>query len=100
MRVVLASASPARLEVLRRAGVAADVIVSGVDEDAVEAPSPSALTLRLARLKADAVAARVGATDEAVLIIGCDSLLEFDGKAQGKPADRGRGIGRAHGHHS
>jgi len=94
MRVVLASASPARLEVLRRAGVAADVIVSGVDEDAVEAPSPSALTLRLARLKADAVAARVGATDEAVLIIGCDSLLEFDGKAQGKPADAETAIRR------
>lgn len=87
MRVVLASASPARREVLRRAGVTADVIVSGVDEAAVSVSDPSALALTLARLKAHAVAAGLGKPDQPTLVIGCDSLLEIDGQAQGKPAD-------------
>ncbi|MFT4296882.1 MAG: nucleoside triphosphate pyrophosphatase [Micropruina sp.] len=92
MRVVLASASPARLEVLRRAGIDAEVIVSGVDEDAVEVADPAALTLTLARMKAAAVADALPASDEPVLVIGCDSLLEFDGRAQGKPADAERAV--------
>ena len=94
MRVVLASASPARLEVLRRAGVAAEVIVSGVDEDAVSADSPAELTLALARLKADAVAARLEPGGGPVLVIGCDSLLDFEGVAQGKPAGATEAAGR------
>jgi len=88
MRVVLASASPARLEVLRRAGVQAQVRVSGVDEDAVTAGTPAALALTLAGLKASAVAGRIlPGDDQPLLIIGCDSLLELDGEAQGKPVD-------------
>jgi septum formation protein len=81
-RIVLASSSPARLHVLRRAGLDPTVMVSGVDEEAVSAPSVSQLVDALARAKAAAVAARV---DDA-LVIGCDSLLEFDGRAHGKPA--------------
>lgn len=87
MRVILASASPARLEVLRRAGVTAEPIVSGVDEDAVRVADPAALTLTLARLKAAAVAGRLAPSDSAAVVIGCDSLLEIDGEPQGKPAD-------------
>ncbi len=94
MRVVLASASPARLEVLRRAGVVAEVVVSGVDESAVEAESPAALTLSLARLKAGTVAAALDVADGPVLVIGCDSLLEFDGVAQGKPSGPDEAVAR------
>ncbi|MFJ6944580.1 nucleoside triphosphate pyrophosphatase [Streptomyces wuyuanensis] len=84
-RVVLASASPARLGLLRDAGLAPEVVVSGVDEDALTAPAPGTLALVLAEAKADAVAARPEAAG--ALVIGCDSVLELDGEALGKPAD-------------
>lgn len=84
-RLVLASASPARLGLLRQAGLAPEVIVSGVDEDALTAPTPGELALVLAEAKADAVAARPEAAG--ALLIGCDSVLELDGEALGKPAD-------------
>ncbi|MCX4512860.1 Maf family nucleotide pyrophosphatase [Streptomyces sp. NBC_01619] len=84
-RVVLASASPARLNLLRDAGLAPEVIVSGVDEDALTAPDPGALALVLAEAKAAAVAGRPDAAG--ALVIGCDSVLELDGEAFGKPAD-------------
>ncbi|MDQ0844690.1 septum formation protein [Streptomyces sp. V1I6] len=84
-RLVLASASPARLNLLRQAGLAPDVIVSGVDEDALTAPTPAELALVLAEAKAAAVAARPEAAR--ALLIGCDSVLELDGEALGKPAD-------------
>ncbi|TQF05134.1 septum formation inhibitor Maf [Kitasatospora acidiphila] len=82
--LVLASASPARLGLLRQAGLDPKVIVSGVDEDALSAPTPGELALVLAEAKAAAVAA--GLTD-GELVIGCDSVLELDGQALGKPAD-------------
>ncbi|MFE4215333.1 nucleoside triphosphate pyrophosphatase [Streptomyces sp. NPDC056844] len=84
-RLVLASASPARLGLLRQAGFAPEVIVSGVDEDALTAPTPGELALVLAEAKAAAVAARPEASG--ALVIGCDSVLELDGEALGKPAD-------------
>ncbi len=84
-RLVLASASPARLGLLRQAGLAPEVIVSGVDEDAITAPTPYELALVLAEAKAVSVAARPEAAG--ALVIGCDSVLELDGQALGKPAD-------------
>ncbi|WP_411116713.1 nucleoside triphosphate pyrophosphatase [Streptomyces sp. 058-1L] len=84
-RLVLASASPARLGLLRQAGFAPEVIVSGVDEDALTAPTPGELALVLARAKAAAVAERPEAAG--ALVIGCDSVLELDGEALGKPTD-------------
>ncbi|PCG87599.1 septum formation inhibitor Maf [Streptomyces sp. WZ.A104] len=84
-RLVLASASPARLGLLRQAGFAPEVIVSGVDEDELSAPTPGELALVLARAKAAVVAERPEAAG--ALVIGCDSVLELDGEALGKPAD-------------
>lgn len=83
--LVLASASPARLDLLRRAGFSPEVIVSGVDEDAVTAQSPTELARSLAEAKADAVAALPAAAG--ALVVGCDSVLELDGRALGKPVD-------------
>ncbi|MBW5423415.1 septum formation inhibitor Maf [Streptomyces sp. BG9H] len=84
-RLVLASQSPARLALLRQAGLAPEVIVSGVDEDKVSAPTPAELALALAEAKASVVAARPEA--KGALVVGCDSVLELDGLALGKPAD-------------
>lgn len=83
MRFVLASASPARLRTLRGAGVEPEVIVSGVDEDALSADTPAELVQLLATAKALEVAARVSGS---ALLLGCDSMLELDGAALGKPA--------------
>lgn len=82
-RVVLASASPARLRTLRAAGLDPEVVVSGVPEDDVTGV-PAHVALELARRKARAVAAAVG---PGALVIGCDSVLDVDGHALGKPAD-------------
>jgi septum formation protein len=79
--LVLASASPARLALLRGAGLDPKVIVSGVDESEFRADTPAALVALLAQAKADAVAARL----DRGLVIGCDSMLDLDGRALGKP---------------
>jgi septum formation protein len=89
-RIVLASASPARLGVLRAAGLDPEVVVSGVDETAFTATTAAELTGLLARAKAAAVAR--GQADG--LVIGCDSLLDLDGRALGKPASAGEAAAR------
>ncbi|MGO1971826.1 MAG: Maf family protein [Propionibacteriaceae bacterium] len=81
---VLASASPARLATLRSAGIEPRVQVSGVDESGVDADSPADLAGTLAELKAAAVADDLTA-DRTTIVLGCDSVLEFDGHAYGKP---------------
>ncbi|MFC6089473.1 Maf family protein [Saccharothrix sp. BKS2] len=87
MRFVLASQSPARLAVLRAAGVEPEVRVSGVDEDALAAsltdPTPEQLVTALALAKAEAIAG--GSTGDEV-VVGCDSMLRTaDGEVHGKP---------------
>ena len=64
VRLVLGSASPARLATLRSAGVEPQVLVSGVDESQVTEPDPATLAARLAELKAEAVIAHLAAQAE------------------------------------
>ena len=86
-RLILASQSPARTKLLSNAGIAHDILVSDVDEDAVQArygvTDPHDTALLLARAKAEAVASLPEA--DGALVIGCDSVFEFDGEAHGKP---------------
>jgi septum formation protein len=86
VHVVLASQSPARLAVLRAAGLDPEVIVSGVDEDAYSAGSTAELATVLAAAKASAVAETLAGKRGDGLVIGCDSMLDLDGTAYGKPA--------------
>ena len=106
--LVLGSASPARLETLRRAGVSPYVLVSEVDEDAVVAQArsqygelaPEDVALVLARAKCEAVAARLAGADapgdapDGALVVGCDSVLELDDEVHGKPVDAEEALAR------
>jgi septum formation protein len=87
VRLILASQSPARTKLLAEAGIAHTVLVSDVDEDAVQArygvTDPHDTALLLARAKAEAVASLP--ESDGALVLGCDSVFEFDGEAHGKP---------------
>jgi septum formation protein len=80
MRVVLASSSPQRREILEKLGIAFEVIAPGVDE--LTGGDPEVEVVENARLKAQAVA---GTTRR--LVIACDTDVVLDGKALGKPRD-------------
>ncbi|GAA3797779.1 Maf family protein [Cellulomonas soli] len=97
-RLLLASASPARLQTLAAAGIDALVHVSGVDEDAVLAQArarfgelePADAVLVLARAKVEDVAEHLPealADADDLLLLGCDSMLEIDDEVLGKPRD-------------
>ncbi len=88
-RFVLASASPARHKLLRQAGIEPSVVVSDVDESTVTGPAAD-VALTLAVRKATVVAA--GLSD--ALVLGCDSVLELDGEALGKPRDVADAVAR------
>ena len=85
VRLILASASPSRLRLLRAAGIEPEVIVSGVDEDALMADladaTPTDVAVHLAQAKARWVAAR----HPGRLVLGADSVLDLDGRSLGKP---------------
>lgn len=89
MPVVLASASPARLSVLRAAGLDPLVEVSDIDEDALLAAeaeaTPAHRVTALASAKATAVARRIADRHPDAVVLGCDSMLLIDGELVGKP---------------
>ncbi len=95
-RLVLASASPGRLALLRAAGLAPEVMISGVAEDGVAGLTAAEAARTLAERKAEAIARRLAGTAlpgrPAPLVVGCDSLLVIDGEVRGKPesADQAR----------
>ncbi len=90
-RLVLASASSARRRVLVDGGFAPEVVVSGVDES-IDAPDTVTAVQVLAGRKGEAVAERC----TNALVIACDSMLDLDGEALGKPASAAEAIAYWH----
>src|ERR1039457_5688315 len=81
--LVLASQSPRRSEILRRAGIPFTVRVAELDESVLSGKSPADYVRRLAAAKAYAVESPEGET-----VLGADTTVVIDGEILGKPADR------------
>jgi len=95
MTLLLASASPARRRLLEQACIPHQVQVSGVDESLINDPDPLELVQQLARTKAGAVAKQINPLQWPDFgVLGCDSLLVFEGEVFGKPADADEAINR------
>jgi septum formation protein len=82
MRLILASSSPRRAQILRDAGLVFSIISSAVDETPIPGEAPGDLVLRLANAKAELVAARsVGPA----IVVAADTVVVLEGQILGKP---------------
>ena len=89
MRLILASASPRRRELLGRLGLPFEVWPSGADEPLTPGVPAPVLATELARVKAHSVADRLRAAGPApAVVLGADTLVVVDGRPFGKPASR------------
>lgn len=93
IRFVLASASPARRQLLETIGIPVEVQASLFDESSIQVSQPADLVQTLALEKARTVAQQ---STSPALILGCDSILTLNGEIYGKPADRADAIARWH----
>lgn len=89
VKLILASASPRRLEIIKKLGAPVEVKVSGADEQ-VDITQPEKLVLELSRRKALSVMEDMesGGIREPICIIGADTVVSLDGDILGKPADK------------
>ncbi len=98
--LLLASASPARRRLLEQAQIPHQVRVSGVDEDQIQHPDPAQLVQLLAEAKALAVQRTLAQSAERnpliTAVLGCDSVLAFEGEVFGKPVDANEAVERWH----
>lgn len=98
MRLILGSASPARFNTLTAAGLHPEVMVSNVDEDLITSGSPGGLTQARATAKGQDVLATVlgqlGAGDDIVIVLACDSMLEIEDRVYGKPGTADKAVAR------
>ena len=96
--LLLASASPARRRLLEQAQIPHQVRVSGVDEDQIQHPDPAQLVQLLAEAKALAVQRTLAHSAEPnpliTAVLGCDSVLAFEGEVFGKPVDAKEAVER------
>jgi septum formation protein len=90
-RLILASSSPYRRELLERLALPFDVVTPDIDETPLEAESPEATAVRLSIAKARAAAGRIG-DDAGALVIGSDQVATFDGQQIGKPGTHDKAV--------
>lgn len=86
MRIILASKSPRRKELLEQIGLSFEVLVSDADEN-LDIDTPEEFVKELSRIKSKAVMDLMNGIDENTLIIGADTVVVYDGKILGKPKD-------------
>ena len=86
-KVILASGSPRRRELLDQMGIDYEVVVSDVDETSMEDIAPYELVQALARLKAQAVVKAISAEKEKALVVGADTIVVLENEILGKPAN-------------
>lgn len=87
MRIVLASKSPRRREILENLGLKFDVVVGNADESS-DIREPDELVMTLAARKGRATLEKLGKETDDTLVIACDTLVYADGEFLGKPRDR------------
>ena len=83
-RVILASASPRRLDLLRQVGIEPEIEPSHVEE-VITSTVPDQVVMELSRQKAEDIAALHAGED--AIVIGADTVVAYDGKILGKPKD-------------
>jgi len=87
MKLILASSSPRRAEILRDAGIAFEARGTNIDESCISGESSEMLVARLAESKARASARQLAAKPQDAIVIGADTSVELDGEIFGKPRD-------------
>jgi septum formation protein len=87
VKIILASSSPRRAEILRDAGIAFEILPTQIDETALPSETARAMVARLAEAKARAAAAQMDAGSRECIIVGADTTVELDGEILGKPRD-------------
>ena len=87
MKIILASSSPRRAEILRNAGIAFEIRSAEIDETPLPGESARAMVARLAEAKARAAAAQLSGGADECIFVGADTTVEVQGEILGKPAD-------------
>ena len=87
VKIILASSSPRRAEILRHAGIAFEIRAPQIDETALPGERARAMVARLAEAKARATAAQIGGAVRECIVVGADTTIELGGEILGKPGD-------------
>jgi septum formation protein len=87
MKLILASSSPRRAEILRDAGIAFEVRAAEIDETVLPGETAYEMVARLAEAKARAAIARLGPNPQECIVLGADTTVELEGEIFGKPRD-------------
>lgn len=87
MKIILASSSPRRAEILRDAGIAFEIHPAEVDETPLPDESAHAMVARLAEAKARAAAAQIAEGSRDCIVVGADTTVEISGEILEKPRD-------------
>ena len=87
MKIILASSSPRRAEILSDAGISFEICATEVDEAALPGETAQSMVARLAEAKARAAAGQLGVSANECIVVGADTTVELKGEILGKPRD-------------